>query len=261
MTSCKTLEAYSDYIVYVDESGDHGLTSIDETYPVFVLCFCVFIKSYYSEHVSPALRMLKFETFGHDMVILHEQDIRRKTKAFRLMNKERRETFLESLNRLISNSDFHLFSSIIDKHRLRTENLHDTHVYHLSMQLGLEKLYRFLQTKNQHDRTTHIVCEARGRTEDLALELEFLRVCSGHNSLRRSLPFELIIADKKVNSEGLQFADLAARPIGLSTIRPNQPNRAYKILEKKLFKNDKGEIAGHGISLYPLKSEKPQGSP
>jgi hypothetical protein len=29
----------SDYIIYVDESGDHGLSSINEQYPVFVLSF------------------------------------------------------------------------------------------------------------------------------------------------------------------------------------------------------------------------------
>jgi hypothetical protein len=29
----------SDYIVYVDESGDHGLVSVDPEYPVFVLAF------------------------------------------------------------------------------------------------------------------------------------------------------------------------------------------------------------------------------
>ena len=33
---------YSDYIVYVDESGDHGLKTIDENYPVFVLAFLYF---------------------------------------------------------------------------------------------------------------------------------------------------------------------------------------------------------------------------
>ena len=27
---------YSDYIIYVDESGDHSLSSIDESYPMFV---------------------------------------------------------------------------------------------------------------------------------------------------------------------------------------------------------------------------------
>ena len=32
---------FSDYIVYVDESGDHGL-KIAPLYPIFVLAFCVF---------------------------------------------------------------------------------------------------------------------------------------------------------------------------------------------------------------------------
>lgn len=32
----------SSYIAYFDESGDHGLDNIDASYPVFVLCGCVF---------------------------------------------------------------------------------------------------------------------------------------------------------------------------------------------------------------------------
>ena len=35
---------FSDYVVYVDESGDHGLKTMDKTYPLFVLAFCVFMK-------------------------------------------------------------------------------------------------------------------------------------------------------------------------------------------------------------------------
>lgn len=46
---------YSNYIVYVDESGDHGMQTIDANYPVFVLAFCVFHKRHYSEKVVPAL--------------------------------------------------------------------------------------------------------------------------------------------------------------------------------------------------------------
>lgn len=46
---------FSDYIVYVDESGDHGMQTIDANYPVFVLAFCVFHKRHYSEKVVPAL--------------------------------------------------------------------------------------------------------------------------------------------------------------------------------------------------------------
>ena len=251
----------SDYIVYVDESGDHSLTSIDEGYPVFVLSFCVFQKRDYSHTITPALRMLKFDTFGHDMVILHEQDIRKKTGAFHQMGKERRELFLEDLTVLVGNADFTLLATVIDKYRLKREQTKDTHVYHLAMQLGLEKLSLFLQSQDQQNRLTHVICEARGRSEDRALESEFSHVCSGHNSFKKILPFELVIADKKVNSEGLQFADLAARPVGLSVVRPAQPNRAFQTLEKKFYKDNAGEIVGSGFHLYPLKSEKPQGNP
>ena len=63
--------------------------------------------------------------------------------------------------------------------------------------------------------------------------------------------FDIIIADKKTNSEGLQFADLSARPVGLSVLRPNQSNRAIRILEKKFHKNKEGEVVGHGFHVYP----------
>lgn len=243
--------AYSDYIIFVDESGDHSLTSIDEEYPIFVLSFCVFQKTHYSHKIAPALRMLKFDTFGHDMVILHEQDIRKKTGSFYQMSKERREIFLEDLNILITEANFTLLATIIDKYKFRKEQTEKTHIYHLAMELGLEKLYHFLLSHNQQNRLTHIICEARGRFEDRALASEFSNICSGYNSLNKILPFELVIADKKTNAEGLQFADLAARPIGMSVIRPHQNNRAFQILEKKFHRNDKGEVAGHGFYLYP----------
>ena len=63
-----TSAEFSDYIVYVDESGDHSLKSIDAGYPVFVLSFCVFRKDDYAERVTPAVRKHKFAAFGHDMV-------------------------------------------------------------------------------------------------------------------------------------------------------------------------------------------------
>ena len=37
----------SKFIVYVDESGDHSLESVDQNYPVFVLAFCVFYQDNY----------------------------------------------------------------------------------------------------------------------------------------------------------------------------------------------------------------------
>ncbi|MFT5226556.1 MAG: hypothetical protein ACI8XX_002318 [Polaribacter sp.] len=52
---------FSDYIVYVDESGDHGLKTIDPNYPVFVLVFCIFHKSHFIEKIVPAIQGFKFK--------------------------------------------------------------------------------------------------------------------------------------------------------------------------------------------------------
>ena len=39
------------------------------------------------------------------------------------------------------------------------------------MRLGLEQLYQFLQSHGQENQFTHVIFEARGRSEDIALEL------------------------------------------------------------------------------------------
>lgn len=230
-------QKYSDYIVYVDESGDHSLGQINEEYPVFVLALCIFKKTYYSQIAAPGLRDLKFGMFGHDMVVLHEHDIRRKKGAFSLFGKEKREVFFDQLNALIAEMDFSIISQTIDKKSIKKQSPKDVHIYHLTMKMCLEELYSFVCEREQDEHLTHVICEARGRSEDEALELEFRRICDGDNIHQKRLPFEIIIADKKSNSEGLQLADLIARPVGLSVLHPTQMNRAFKILERKLRKS------------------------
>jgi hypothetical protein len=39
--------SFADYIVFVDESGDHGLHNIDPQFPVFTLAFCIVSKADY----------------------------------------------------------------------------------------------------------------------------------------------------------------------------------------------------------------------
>ena len=36
---------FGDYLVFVDESGDHGLTAVNRDFPLFALAFCVFPKA------------------------------------------------------------------------------------------------------------------------------------------------------------------------------------------------------------------------
>lgn len=246
---------HSNYIVYVDESGDHSLDSINPRYPLFVLVFCVFEKDKYAQKVIPALSTLKISAFGHDLIVLHEQEIRKKTGAFNQLNLQRRENLIQALSNLIAETDVVLIPIVIEKYALKQHGPDPTHVYHLAMQLGLEKLYQFLQRRDQHNGLTHVIFEARGRCEDVALELEFRRICDGQNSLQRKLPFEIVIADKKTNSVGLQLADLAARPVGLSVLRPDQPNRAFAILKDKIYQEDKGQSEPF---IFPIKAKGPK---
>jgi Protein of unknown function (DUF3800) len=246
---------FSDYIVYVDESGDHSLEFINPRYPIFVLAFSVFQKHHYAEGVIPALSMLKIETFGHDLIILHEHEIRKRTGAFNKLGLRESENLMQSLSDLVAEIDIIFIPIVIDKRALKELGPDPTHVYHLAMQLGLEKLYQFLRERDQHYNLTHVIFEARGKHEDLALELEFRRICEGYNSIQQRLPFEIFIADKKTNSVGLQLADIAARPIGLSILRPDQPNRAFTILEKKIYRNDQ---EGREPFVFPIKAKDPK---
>lgn len=98
---------------------------------------------------------------------------------------------------------------------------------------------------------TYLVCEARGPKEDAELELEFRRIRDGANYFHKPLPFDLIMADKKTNSEGLQLADLTARPIGLTVLRPEQNNRAASVLEGKFYRDKAGNKLGMGLKVFP----------
>lgn len=241
----------SAYVVYVDESGDHNLESIDPEYPVFVLSFCVFKKTDYVYKATPAIRHLKFETFGHDMVVLHEADIRRKRGAFSQISKEPREAFLNALTDIIRQSDFQLVAVVIDKLKLKARYKEPNHPYYLALTFGLERIHKMLESQGQAGAQTYIVAEARGAKEDAALELAFRRICNGRNYGSQALPFSLVIADKKTNSEGLQRADLTARPTGLSILRPDQTNRAVDMLETKFYKSPTGNKLGFGLKVFP----------
>ena len=254
-------KAYSNYVVYVDESGDHSLESMDPQYPVFVLAFCVFQKAYYASKVVPALESFKFKHFGHDVVVLHETDIRKERGEFRFSSRPHKDAFLDELTGLIEANNFILIGCVIDKARLRerAEN-----PYHLALGFCLETLYELMQEKHQDDRPTHVIVECRGRKEDAELELEFRRVCAGENRFSKALPFEVVFADKKTNSTGLQLADLVARPIGLSVVRPDQANRAFDVLKGKFFcsggrRNAGIGFEGWGLKIHPAhESERPR---
>jgi Protein of unknown function (DUF3800) len=258
---------FSDYVVYVDESGDHSLASIDPAYPVFVLALCVFHKRHYSEKIIPAVEKLKFNYFGHDSVVLHENEIRKQKGQFAFLSQRSLRTeFMGRLNSIMEASNFILIACVVDKARLPRSEGAASNPYHIALGICLESLRNFLAEKGQDQLQTHVVVECRGKKEDGELELEFRRICDGDNPGNRHLPYDIVFADKKTNLAGLQLADLVARPVGLNHIRPAQANQAFDVLKAKFFcaggrQRVGSEYENVGLMVYPPQKAKSPDEP
>ena len=114
---------YSDYIIYVDESGDHSLNPIDSEYPIFVLNFCIFHKNQYVNFVTPKLQTFKFRHFGHDAIIMREYNLRRQISPFVFLQSQPiRNKFMNELNTLIDEIEFTIVASVVQKPELARKN-------------------------------------------------------------------------------------------------------------------------------------------
>lgn len=245
-------DGFSEYLVFVDESGDHGLDSVDRGYPIFVLAFCIMRKEDYVAALTPAVQMFKMKHFGHDDIILHERDIRKDQGAFAfLKTKEKKQEFLNELTSIVAVMPFTLICSVIRKDHLRARYVAPDNPYHIALGFGLERVFYCLRDRGAVNGKTHVMVEKRGKREDAELELEFRRVCDGGNYKKAQLPFEIVFVDKKSNSTGLQIADLVARPVGMSILRPGQNNRAFEALQSKFYASGAGKIEGWGLKCFP----------
>ena len=233
---------YSDYIVYVDESGDHGLVSIDPEFPAFALSFCIFAKKDYTAKVVPAIQDFKFRYWGHDAVILHEHEIRKSEGHFNFLmrGQELREQFQAGLTALIADAPFKVIGAVIHKEVLVSKYEEPENPYEIALKACMESLLHYLMKLGQSGKRVHTVFECRGKKEDKTLELEFRRIVGISNQRSEktagfsTMEFVPIFAPKATNSTGLQLADLTARPMALQTLRPGQPNRAYDVIKTKL---------------------------
>jgi hypothetical protein len=232
---------YSDYLIFVDESGDHGLVTLDKEFPVFALVFCIISKHDYLNYLVPTVQKLKLDIWGHDQVILHERDIRKESGIFATLrtNRTLREEFLERLTQIIADAPIQLITSIIDKPKLLTKYTNPINPYELALRFCMERVLTYLSSQGETGKRLHVLLEARGKIEDAQLELEFRRICANQCDWYykamdfQKMKFEPVFVPKASNSTGLQIADLVARPLALQYLRPTQSNRTYEILKSK----------------------------
>ncbi len=233
----------SEYIGFLDESGDHSLEKIDEDYPIFVLCLVVIERAAYESKVLPAINKFKLTYWDHEGVSLHSSDIRKQKgeMAFLRTDSALRERFLSEIDDLMQCLPYTVFVSAIRKKMLVAQYVHPASPYELSLTFILERLLDFGRS-NDVD-CLPIVAESRGTNEDKDLERYFYRLISTGTSYHSRQEFidlspQLGFRKKRDNVVGLQIADLAAHPCGRHYLNRRQPNRAFRIVEKHFYRGD-----------------------
>src|SRR5690349_4448414 len=116
------MPGYGDTIAKGVRSADPTLPPSNPDFPFSFLPSSIFPKTNYVEHASPGLQQFKLTHFGHDMVVLHEHDMRKSAGAFSiLLSETKRTAFMKDLSHLIAGIDFTIIACVIRKERLRQQ--------------------------------------------------------------------------------------------------------------------------------------------
>lgn len=243
-----------DYYLFLDESGDHGLTRIDPQFPIFVLCGVLISQAEY-ENLKTKIAALKTKFWGEKKVILHSRDIRKCDKEFAiLLDGEVKKFFYEELNQIIEETPYEVIASAIDKDKyLKRYGLLNNNVYQISLSFIVERSIFCLDSKNTNSKKLTIGIEKRGKKEDNELKAHFqklLQVGTYFVSSDRISSYQTSIhfKDKKEDIVGLQISDLVAYPIARHILDPERANPAFDLVEQKFYRRG---TRVYGMKVFP----------
>lgn len=242
------------YYLYIDESGDHGLTVVNPDFPVFLLCGVLVSADEY-ENIRQSFNKIKHALWNNKEVIFHSRDIRKCEKEFSvLFDLDKKKWFYENVNDVLTKHSYTVIASAIKKDTYieRVGRLSND-VYELALSFIVERAIFFLDDVKGKDKELEIVIEKRGKKEDKKLDEHFQRLLArgtGFVNAQRLNDYALKITfrDKRENINGLQLADLVAYPIARYVIEPKRANPAFDIVEGKIY--TKGGKR-YGLKIFP----------
>ncbi len=252
-----TIASRPTYHLFLDETGDHGLTYIDANFPLFLLCGFI-ISDSDLQALTREIDKMKQKFFGTSYVILHSRDIRKCDGAFQILfDLSIKQAFYKSLNQILAGANYHLICSAVHKEKhIKKYGKSAGDPYSLSLSFILERLI-FLIDSISRNTTVKIFVEQRGKKEDRRLLAHFNSIRdSGTYYIRTDRLRKTLISftfhNKRENVAGLQVADLCAYPIARHILNPEEPSIPFQIIQEKLYKNLKtGSYKGWGLKVFP----------
>jgi hypothetical protein len=241
-------------VLFLDESGDHNLTVVDPSYPLFVLGGVILDQQYAEGQLEEAIRDFKRRLFGRDDLILHTADITRNRGGFeRLKEPEFRERFYAELNALLRSIRFQVVACAIRKDdHLRQYGVAALDPYMLSLDVLIE---RFCMEVGDVSGGGVIVAERRDPTLDRELDIAWLnlKVQGTRYVMAKDIERRIVglnLRAKSANIAGLQLADLVVTPIG-RTLLGKTIKEDYRVVEEKFRRSRSGKVEGYGLVVLP----------
>ena len=241
-------------LLFLDESGDHNLTSISPEYPVFVLGGVLMDRDYANRALEDEVAQFKVDTLGRADIVLHTTDIVRRRNGFEaLKDDDFRERFYGSMSTLMSRLEYRVIACAIRKPDLfKRRGVTDLDPYSLSLRVVAEQMC--FAVGDEPDGGA-ITAESRGQTLDRELEstweslrLEGTKYLSGETIKKHIVDFR--IKSKQENVAGLQLADLVVSPIGRHVIGKLDRDD-WRSIEPKILRGRDGEMNGYGLVVLP----------
>lgn len=103
------------YNLFIDESGDHGLSNLNPDFPLFLLCGII-IESNDYEKLRISFNEIKKSIWNSEYVIFHSRDIRKCEKEFKyLFDLEVKARFYKMLDTVVGDTNYSIVASGIRK--------------------------------------------------------------------------------------------------------------------------------------------------
>ena len=241
------------YYLFVDESGDHGLKTIDEGFPVFLLCgVLVSEMEYYKMDLN--INASKIKYWNNINVILHSRDIRKCNNEFKILfDLKLKERFYDDLNHIFSSNKYKIISSAINKIEfIKKYGKLEDDVYEIALSFILESTI-FCLDEAKDCSSLEIIIEKRGKKEDAKLSNHMNKLSqigtyyvSKERIDKYNIKYKFL--RKNENSNGLQISDLLAYPIAKKVIYPDGVNMPYELIKDKIY-NKNGKL--YGLKIFP----------
>lgn len=244
-------------IMFLDESGDHSLSKIDDQFPVFCLAGCIFDENEYQQNSKARIDAFKIRYFNNPEIILHSREIRKCEPPFNiLLNATTKRDFYKDLNNMLASLPYTILASVILKKKLKVRYSDPANPYALSLQFIMERFLYYLEENNDVGYISVESRDPKSNTDLLNTFTDIINNGSGsdihHVSAKQfqSKIQKMIFVTKQQNENGHQIADLVAYPTAKYGLNSKKENLAFSVIEPR-FRRMNGKISGYGLKIFP----------